>query len=114
MDKKLFDYGLQETKLIDKINDYKDEYEYIDIIKEHFISIAANLISNKTDLNFNETHYLVENNINSDFVKTIISQANSKNYDMNKILKSLNYNDKKETKDTVKNGYTSYYDNYDK
>ena len=113
-DKKLFDYGLQETKLIDKINDYKDEYEYIDIIKEHFISIAANLISNKTDLNFNKTHYLVENNINSDFVKTIISQANSKNYDMNKILKSLNYNDKKETKDTVKNGYTSYYDNYDK
>ena len=57
---------------------------------------------------------MVENNINSDFVKTIISQANSKNYDMNKILKSLNYNDKKETKDTVKNGYTSYYDNYDK
>lgn len=113
-DKKLFDYGLQETKIIDKINDYKDEYEYIDIIKEHFISIAANLISNKTDLNFNKTHYLVENNINSDFVKTIISQANSKNYDMNKILKSLNYNDKKETKDTVKNGYTSYYDNYDK
>ena len=113
-DKKLYDYTLQETKLIDKINDYKDEYEYIDIIKKHFISIAANLISNKTDLNFNETHYLVENNINSDFVKTIISQANSKNYDMNKILKSLNYNDKKETKDTVKNGYTSYYDNYDK
>ena len=113
-DKKLFDYGLQETKLIDKINDYKDEYEYIDIIKEHFISIAANLISNKTDLNFNKTHYLVENNINSDFVKTIISQANSKNYDMNKILKSLNYNDKKETKDTVKNDYTSYYDDYNK
>lgn len=113
-DKKLYDYTLQETKLIDKINDYKDEYEYIDIIKEHFISIAANLISNKTDLNFNKTHYLVENNINSDFVKTIISQANSKNYDMNKILKSLNYNDKKETKDTVKNDYTSYYDDYDK
>ena len=113
-DKKLFDYGLQETKLIDKINDYKDEYEYIDIIKEHFISIAANLISNKTDLNFNKTHYLVENNINSDFVKTIISQANSKNYDMNKILKSLNYNDKKETKDTVKNDYTNYYDDYNK
>ena len=113
-DKKLFDYGLQETKLIDKINDYKDEYEYIDIIKEHFISIAANLISNKTDLNFNKTHYLVENNINSDFVKTIISQADSKNYDMNKILKSLNYNDKKETKDTVKNDYTSYYDDYNK
>ena len=113
-DKKLYDYTLQETKLIDKINDYKDEYEYIDIIKEHFISIAANLISNKTDLNFNKTHYLVENNINSDFVKTIISQADSKNYDMNKILKSLNYNDKKETKDTVKNDYTSYYDDYDK
>ena len=113
-DKKLYDYTLQETKLIDKINDYKDEYEYIDIIKEHFISIAANLISNKTDLNFNKTHYLVENNINSDFVKTIISQANSKNYDMNKILKSLNYNDKKETKDTVKNDYTSYYDDYNK
>lgn len=113
-DKKLFDYGLQETKLIDKINDYKDEYEYIDIIKDHFISIAANLISNKTDLNFNKTHYLVENNINSDFVKTIISQANSKNYDMNKILKSLNYNDKKETKDTVKNDYTNYYDDYNK
>lgn len=112
--KKLFDYAMQETKLIDKINDYKDEYEYIDIIKEHFISIAANLISNKTDLNFNKTHYLVENNINSDFVKTIISQANSKNYDMNKILKSLNYNDKKETKDTVKNGYTSYNDDYNK
>ena len=33
---------------------------------------------------------------------------------MNKILKSLNYNDKKETKDTVKNDYTSYYDDYDK
>lgn len=114
VNKKLFDYTTQEMQLIDKINDYKDEYEYIDIIKEHFISIAANLISNKTDLNFNKTHYLVENNINSDFVKTIISQADSKNYDMNKILKSLNYNDKKETKDTVKNGYTSYYDNYDK
>lgn len=113
-DKKLFDYAMQETKLIDKINDYKDEYEYIDIIKEHFISIAANLISNKTDLNFNKTHYLVENNLNSDFVKTIISQANSKNYDMNKILKSLNYNDKKETKDTVKNDYTNYYDDYNK
>lgn len=113
-DKKLYDYTLQETKLIDKINDYKDEYEYIDIIKKHFISIAANLISNKTNLSIGATYNLVENNINSDFVKTIISQADSKNYDMNKILKSLNYNDKKETKDTVKNDYTNYYDDYNK
>ena len=113
-DKKLYDYTLQETKLIDKINDYKDEYEYIDIIKKRFISNAANLISNKTDLSLNKTYYLVENNINSDFVKTIISQADSKNYDMNKILKSLNYNDKKGTKDTVKNDYTNYYDDYNK
>lgn len=113
-DKKLYDYTLQETKLIDKINDYKDEYEYIDIIKERFISNAANLISNKTNLSIGATYNLVENNINSDFVKTIISQADSKNYDMNKILKSLNYNDKKETKDTVKNDYTNYYDDYNK
>lgn len=113
-DKKLYDYTLQETKLIDKINDYKDEYEYIDIIKERFISNAANLISNKTNLSIGATYNLVENNINSDFVKTIISQADSKNYDMNKILKSLNYNDKKETKDTVKNDYTSYNDDYNK
>lgn len=113
-DKKLFDYGLQETKLIDKINDYKDENKYIDIIKKRFISLAANLIADKTDLSLNETSNLVEKNINTDFVKTIISQANSKNYDMNKILKSLNYNDKKETKDTVKNGYTSYNDDYNK
>lgn len=114
VNKKLFDYTTQEMQLIDKINDYKDEYEYIDIIKERFISNAANLISNKTNLSIGATYNLVENNINSDFVKTIISQADSKNYDMNKILKSLNYNDKKETKDTVKNNYTSYYDDYDK
>ena len=114
VNKKLFDYTTQEMQLIDKINDYKDEYEYIDIIKERFISNAANLISNKTNLSIGATYNLVENNINSDFVKTIISQANSKNYDMNKILKSLNYNDKKETKDTVKNDYTNYYDDYNK
>lgn len=113
-DKKLFDYTLQETKLIDKINDYKDENKYIDIIKKRFISLAANLISNKTDFSLGKSYSLVEKNINTDFVNTIISQADSQNYDMNKILKSLNYNDKKETKDTVKNDYTSYYDNYDK
>lgn len=113
-DKKLFDYTLQETKLIDKINDYKDENKYIDIIKKRFISLAANLISNKTDFSPGESYSLVEKNINTDFVNTIISQADSQNYDMNKILKSLNYKDKKETKDTVKNDYTSYYDNYDK
>lgn len=116
-DKKLFDYGLQETKLIDKINDYKDENKYIDIIKNRFISNAAKLIANKTDFSFGKSSSLVEKNINTDFVKTIISEWDKQNYDnidVNKILKSLNYNDKKETKDTVKNDYTSYYDDYNK
>lgn len=113
-EKTLFDYGMQETKLIDKINDYKDENKYIDIIKKRFISLAANLISNKTDFSLGKSYSLVEKNINTDFVNTIISQADSQNYDMNEILKSLNYKDKKETKDKVKNDYTSYNDDYNK
>lgn len=114
VDKKLLNYTKLEMELIDKINHYKDENKYNDIIKERFISNAAKIISNKTNLSFGETYNLVENNINSDFVNTIISETDTKNFDMKKILKSLNYNDKKETKDTVKNDYTSYYDDYDK
>ena len=116
-EKTLFDYGMQETKLIDKINDYKDKNEYIDIIKNRFISNAAKLIANKTDFSFGKSSSLVEKNINTVFVNTITSEWDKQNYDnidVNKILKSLNYKDKKETKDTVKNDYTSYYDDYNK
>ena len=110
---------LKKIEEFDKeYNYYEEEYRYRTTIAERFIEIASKAISKGSNLSEDEAKKLIEDNIDDDFVVTYfyevdLSKKNKTGLNTKALLKYLNYTEP-ETKDTVKNDYTSYYDDYNK
>lgn len=109
----------QKIELFDKKHNYTiEEYYYQIPITEHFVEDVSKTIADNTNLSEDEAQELIENNINVNFVNSYfyeveLSKKNNTELNIKAILKDLNYTEP-ETKDTVKNDYTSYYDDYNK
>ena len=99
-------------------NYYEREYFYQSAIAERFIENLSKTLSKGSSLSEDEAKKLIEDNIDDRFVTDYFvevdySKKNNTKLDIKAILEDLNYKEP-EPKDTVKNDYTSYYDDYDK
>lgn len=99
-------------------NYYEREYFYQSAIAERFIENLSKTLSKGSNLSEDEAKKLIEDNIDDRFVtyyfvEVDYSRKNNTKLDIKAILKELNYTEP-EPKDTVKNDYTSYYDDYNK
>lgn len=118
-EQKLLEKYQKKIEEFDKeYNYYEEEYRYRTTIAERFIEIASKAISKGSNLSEDEAKKLIEDNIDDDFVVTYfyevdLSKKNKTGLNTKALLKYLNYTEP-ETKDTVKNDYTSYYDDYNK
>lgn len=118
-EQKLLEKYQKKIEQFDKeYNYYEEEYRYKSSIAERFIEIASKAISKGSNLSEDEAKKLIEDNIDADFVVTYfyevdLSKKNKTGLNTKALLKYLNYTEP-ETKDTVKNDYTSYYDDYNK
>lgn len=118
-EQKLLEKYQKKIEEFDKeYNYYEEEYRYRTTIAERFIEIASKAISKGSNLSEDEAKKLIEDNIDDDFVVTYfyevdLSKKNKTALNTKALLKYLNYTEP-EPKDTVKNDYTSYYDDYNK
>lgn len=99
-------------------NYYEREYFYRLAIAERFIENLSKTLAKGSSLSEDEAKKLIEDNIDDRFVTDYFvevdySKKNNTKLDIKAILEDLNYKEP-EPKDTVKNNYTSYYDDYDK
>lgn len=99
-------------------NYYEREYFYQSAIAERFIEDLSKTLSKGSNLSEDEAKKLIEDNIDDRFVTDYFvevdySKKNNTKLDIKAILEDLNYTEP-ESKETVKNNYTSYYDDYDK
>jgi|GEM_PF-2599237 plasmid recombination enzyme len=118
-EQKLLEKYQKKIEQFDKeYNYYEEEYRYQSRIAERFIEIASKTISKGSNLSEDEAKKLIEDNIDDNFVfsyfyEVDLSKKNKKALNIKALLKDLNYTEP-EPKDSVKNDYTSYYDNYNK
>lgn len=118
-EQKLLEKYQKKIEQFDKeYNYYEEEYRYQSRIAERFIEIASKTISKGSNLSEDEAKKLIEDNIDDNFVfsyfyEVDLSKQNNTELNIKAILKDLNYTEP-EPKDTVKNDYTSYYDDYNK
>lgn len=99
-------------------NYYEREYFYQSAIAERFIENLSKTLSKGSSLSEDEAKKLIEDNIDDRFVTDYFvevdySKKNNTKLDIKAILEDLNYKEP-EPKDTVKNNYTRYNDDYDK
>lgn len=99
-------------------NYYEREYFYRLAIAERFIENLSKTLAKGSSLSEDEAKKLIEDNIDDRFVTDYFvevdySKKNNTKLDIKAILEDLNYTEP-ESKETVKNNYTSYYDDYDK
>lgn len=99
-------------------NYYEREYFYRLAIAERFIENLSKTLAKGSSLSEDEAKKLIEDNIDDRFVTDYFvevdySKKNNTKLDIKAILEDLNYTEP-ESKETVKNDYTSYYDDYDK
>lgn len=118
-EQKLLEKYQKKIEQFDKeYNYYEEEYRYQSRIAERFIEIASKTISKGSNLSEDEAKKLIEDNIDDNFVfsyfyEVDLSKKNKTALNIKALLKDLNYTEP-EPKDTVKNDYTSYYDDYNK
>lgn len=118
-EQKLLEKYQKKIEQFDKeYNYYEEEYRYQSRIAERFIEIASKTISKGSNLSEDEAKKLIEDNIDDNFVfsyfyEVDLSKKNKTALNIKALLKDLNYTEP-EPKDTVKNDYTSYNDDYDK
>lgn len=99
-------------------NYYEREYFYRLAIAERFIENLSKTLAKGSSLSEDEAKKLIEDNIDDRFVTDYFvevdySKKNNTKLDIKAILEDLNYTEP-ESKETVKNNYTSYYDDYNK
>lgn len=99
-------------------NYYEREYFYRLAIAERFIENLSKTLAKGSSLSEDAAKKLIEDNIDDRFVTDYFvevdySKKNNTKLDIKAILEDLNYTEP-ESKETVKNNYTSYYDDYDK
>ena len=99
-------------------NYYEREYFYRLAIAERFIENLSKTLAKGSSLSEDEAKKLIEDNIDDRFVTDYFvevdySKKNNTKLDIKAILEDLNYTEP-ESKETVKNNYTSYNDDYDK
>ena len=118
-EQKLLEKYQKKIEQFDKeYNYYEEEYRYQSAIAERFIENLSKTLSKGSNLSEDEAKKLIEDNIDERFVtyyfvEVDYSKKNNTELNIKAILKELNYTEP-EPKKTVKNDYTSYYDNYDK